>query len=622
MRRRGVFGAVLVVAACGQAPALPTKPRTLDTPVTTTRDFSNIEGVVETHDKRPASGAVVAFVGVKGEPFAVMRADEQGRFHAPRPRERFAVTATSPMGTAAYLSPDATPRDSTFRLELGGDGFAIEGALTVMAGALPSETFVVAARHSPYEGDLFFAPASKDGAFSLLVPPGVYTVRPNGDRLLARPVQTRGEPGERSTVAIAASERAPAPEAVVDWLRSRAMPITTTDPGTDTADLAKVAETLAGARVIGVGEATHGTREYFRLKHRLLERLVTHHRLTLLAMEANFNDAERLDAWVQTGEGTLDDAMAAGLFRVWRTEEVRDVLLWMRAWNADKRHKTKIHVRGYDVQGARASIAALRAAVEKVEPNDVEALFAGLAPIDVAPNSRGRVPLDAPTADSVRDAIAKIRARLSERRAYAAQLGAERHALMLQHTRVLEQARVLFASKTPAEQFAARDRAMAENVVWLADRVGKDERVFVWAHNGHVQLDASNLQAENMGMALRAKLGDRYLSAGFVLDEGTYRAWVKPNEPATTDVTVGPREPGWAAEALARVGHPVFAVDLRGSPAGVVHDWIFAPHVVHSRGWLVVEPGHQESVETLGRLFDVAIYVDKTTSARHLPRKP
>lgn len=623
MDRRVAFGVLVVLAACGERPALSPNASVLETPVTTTRDFASIEGVVETHEKRPAAGAVVAFVGAQGEPFAIMRADDQGRFHGTRPRDRFAITATSSRGAAAYVPPAKTERDASFRLELGAAGFRIEGSLAVMSGALPDETFVAAARQSPDEGDLFFAPTSSTGAFSLVVPPGTYVVRPNGGRLLARPAEARGEVGERTTVAIAAAERAPAPEPVVDWLRTRAMPIATTDPGTDTADLAKVAATLATARVIGVGEATHGTREYFRLKHRLLARLVTHHRLTLLAMEANFNDAERLDAWLQTGEGSVEDVMAAGLFRLWRTEEVRDVLLWMRAWNADKTHKTKLHVRGYDVQGARASITALRAFFEKVDPKNIDTLFGGLAPLDVAPNARGMVVLDEAASSQAREAIAKLAEWVTEHRAtYVTRTSAERYALMLQHTRVLEQARVRFAAKTPSEQFAARDKAMAENVVWLADQIGKDERVLVWAHNGHIQLDATNLPAANMGMALREKLGTRYVAAGFVLGEGTYRAWEKPTEPVTADVTIGPVEAGWVAEAFARTGHPIFAVDVREPPVGVVRDWLFAPHVMHSCGWLVSEHERRGGVHELGRLFDVAIYVGKTSSARHLPRKP
>jgi hypothetical protein len=75
-------------------------------------------------------------------------------------------------------------------------------------------------------------------------------------------------------------------------------------------------------------------------------------------------------------------------------------------------------------------------------------------------------------------------------------------------------------------------------------------------------------------------------------------------------------ELGWASEAFARVGVPMFAVDLP------VRDWLLAPHVLHSCGWLVSELERQGTPDALGRLFDVAIYVDHTTSARQRPRRP
>lgn len=161
---------------------------------------------------------------------------------------------------------------------------------------------------------------------------------------------------------------------------------------------------------------------------------------------------------------------------------------------------------------------------------------------------------------------------------------------------------------------------MAENVMWLAEQLPADERVMVWAHNGHIQLDASTLLGKNMGTILREELGADYVATGFVLDEGTYRAWVKPNAPEIADVPVGPHQVGWAAEAFARVGVPIFAVDLRTAPDGPARQWLSSPQIVHSCGWLVSEYERKGTVDVLGRLFDVAIYVGKTTSARQLGR--
>lgn len=628
-RSVGVFvlaslGSFLACRGSEPAPAIARDAPGVEPGASTVIDGANVvAGVVEAPDGTPAADAVVALNGVEGNSFAILRTEANGHFRTARPKERFAVTVTSVRGTAAFVAPAAAAAMAPLRIRLQSPAtaFTIAGTVTMPSGSLTAHAFVVAERSSPDEGDIFYASVAATGAFTFQVPPGRYWVRSNSDRLIARGARTNGAAGERREIAIAASERAPAPEAVVRWLSDRALPIETTEIDRPTDDIAALATVLAKARVIGIGEATHGTHEYFRLKHRLLERLVTHHGVTLLAMEANFSDAEQVDTWIRTGAGTVDDAMK-GLFIVWRTEEVRDLLVWMRKWNADPRHKKKIGFRGYDVQGARSSMTALRAYFRKVDPTAENEVLGPLAPLDADTNARGMLELGETEATATREAAAQLLERLvSSRGVYVTRSSLAEHALAMQHARVLEQARARFAAKGFPEQFAARDRAMAENVVWLLGQIGKDERMMVWAHNGHIQIDASTLLAANMGTLLHERLGSDYLAAGFVLDEGSYRAWVKPGEPVIADVAVGPREPGWVSEAFARVGAPMFAVDLRGAPEGAVRDWLFAPHVLHSCGWLVSEAERKGSVDVLGRIFDVAIYVGSTTGARQLPRR-
>ena len=577
-----------------------------------------LRGVVLAADGAPARDGVVAINGVKGETFSVVRTDDQGRFEAVRPPGRFGITVTSAVGMGTFIPPAETAAKEPLpiRLSRSAEGLTIAGTLSVPGGGIPRERTILATRFSSDEGDIFAAPVSASGAFSFVVPPGTYSLRPNPDELLASWSRASGGAGEHQVVHVVASELGPPPGEVVQWLRKEALPIATTEPASPTDDIANLAKTLATARVIGIGEATHGTREYFRLKHRLLERLVTHHGLTLLAMEADFGEAERIDEWLRTGDGTVEDALKR-LVVVWRTEEVRDLLLWMRAWNADPGHKTKLRFRGYDVQRAGGSISTLRAYLGRVDPRAMEELLVPLAPLE-AP---GLVALDADGASQLRGGTATLIEHLSKaRRRYIARSSAAEYSLMLQHARVVEQARRRAAAKPGSEQFVERDRAMAENVIWLSEQQPKDERVLVWAHNGHVQLDASSLLGPNMGASLRRQLGADYLAAGFVLGEGTYRAWVRRGAPEIADVVVGPRQLEWAAEAFARAGPASFAVDLRSVPLGVARDWLFSPHVLHSCGWLVSEQEAAGSVDALGRLFDVAIYVGETTSAHQLGR--
>lgn len=604
----------------GPAPSAvpPSAPR--QAPAATER--SVVVGVVETADGAPAADAVIAVNELTGESGEIVVADAQGRFEAKRPTQPFAVTATSPKGTAVFVPAPDTGAEGELRIRLApvSEALTISGSLSVAGGDVPKDTFIYAARVSSDSGDIFRTVVSASGEFSLLVPAGRYSLHPGTDELLARWSVAEGSAGGRQAVRIEASLRAPPSLEVVRGLRESALPIATTDVHSGTGDVAALADLLAQARVIGVGEATHGTREFFRLKHRVLQRLVTHHGLRLLAMEANFSDAERIDAWVRSGEGTIEDAMK-GLFVVWRTEEVKELLLWIRQYNADPAHRDKVGVRGYDAQGASASVAAVRAYLQRVDPTAEAELLDPLQSLHAKPDGSSVNELTDAEAASLRKAVAAVAERLSRfRRKYVARSSVAEHAVMLQHTRAMEQVRRRLAAKGNAARFAARDLAMADNVMWLADQIGEEQRMMVWAHNGHIQFDHSTLLGKNMGTYLRERLGPAYLATGFVLGEGTYRAWVKPTAPDLADVAVGPIEPGWAAQAFAETGLPIFAVDLRSVTQGPVHDWVFSPHIVHSCGWLVSEHEPKGTVDVLGRLFDVAIYINKTSSARQLPR--
>ncbi len=205
------------------------------------------------------------------------------------------------------------------------------------------------------------------------------------------------------------------------------------------------------------------------------------------------------------------------------------------------------------------------------------------------------------------------------KKALVARSSAARYELAAHHATIIQQAQARFAAP-PSEQFTLRDRAMADNIVWLLEQAGPGARVMAWAHNGHVQLGSANLPGENMGQRLQERLGKDYVSVGFIFNKGSYRASPSVSTPRQTiEVPLRPIVPGDTAEAFERVGVPIFAVDLRAAPPGRVRDWLVAPHIFHSLGWLVVDAERAGSRDSLARLFDIAICVDRSTSSSRLP---
>ena len=144
----------------------------------------------------------------------------------------------------------------------------------------------------------------------------------------------------------------------LDWIRSKAIPLASVTAGTGFADLAPLRGIIGDARIVSLGEATHGTREFFQLKHRLLEFCVAELGFTVFGIEANYPECSRSTITCSTARGDPAEALAGMRFWTWDTEEVLALIEWMRAWN--RTHDRKVKFYGFDMQFP--TDAALRAA--------------------------------------------------------------------------------------------------------------------------------------------------------------------------------------------------------------------------------------------------------------------
>ena len=120
---------------------------------------------------------------------------------------------------------------------------------------------------------------------------------------------------------------------VASRLAANGTALTTTDPTADLADLEPGGRAFDEATVIGLGEAAHGTREFFRLKHRLIRYLVERQEVRLFGLEANFAETLALDRYIRYGEGDPEEALAGVYFWTWNTEELLALVEWLRAFN-------------------------------------------------------------------------------------------------------------------------------------------------------------------------------------------------------------------------------------------------------------------------------------------------
>ena len=145
---------------------------------------------------------------------------------------------------------------------------------------------------------------------------------------------------------------------VVDWIRSHAVPLKTPEAGNGFDDMRPLQALIGQARIVSLGEATHGSREFFQLKHRMLEFLAGEMGFTIFSIEANLPEAYRLNDYVLEGKGDPAQLLRGMYFWTWDTEEVLAMIRWMRAFNQSG--KGRVQFTGFDMQTPTVAASIVR----------------------------------------------------------------------------------------------------------------------------------------------------------------------------------------------------------------------------------------------------------------------
>jgi len=142
-------------------------------------------------------------------------------------------------------------------------------------------------------------------------------------------------------------------DSVVNWIAANAVELKTSEPGNGFDDLVFLKAAIGDARIVSMGEATHGTREMFKMKHRIFEFLVTEMGFKYFGIEASLPDCIPISDYVLNGVGDPEEVLHGQGFWTWDTEEVLDMIKWMKAYNEGRPDKEKVHFFGYDMQNPR-----------------------------------------------------------------------------------------------------------------------------------------------------------------------------------------------------------------------------------------------------------------------------
>ncbi|MGB9993868.1 erythromycin esterase family protein [Streptomyces pseudogriseolus] len=368
----------------------------------------------------------------------------------------------------------------------------------------------------------------------------------------------------------------------VTAIRQAAHPLRSVEPDGPLGDLRPLKGIVGDARLVGIGQAAHGSRDFLALQHRMFRYLVEEEGFRLFVLEAPWSAGLRLDDHVRTGRGDPARIMAEEFHNAYlfmRTPEVLELVRWMRAYNV--RHPDDpLRFAGNDSSWAGPGLYdRVTGYVRRAHPDLLPAvteLYRGLRPtVPAGEHMLAAVaePLSVrrEKAERTGRVVELLRARSFAGRTVAAGTA---HAEAVRDAEIVHQVarQNAFDYDDPADASAAlgyRDKVMTDNTLWWLRHTG--ERAVLAAHNGHVYLEGFDPHYPVIqGGLLRRALGDDYRVLGLSFGRGSFLAAAPGvSDPEDADVRVfhsGPVAAGSVEETLEAVDGQDFFLDLRTAP--------------------------------------------------------
>ncbi len=420
------------------------------------------------------------------------------------------------------------------------------------------------------------------------------------------------------------STTGPTEEEDLTWLQANAVPFTTTNPGGGYDDLARFGQMIGDARIVGLGEATHGTREFFTMKHRLVEYLVKEKGFTVFGIEATHTEAHRVNDYINGGPGDPVVLLTNLYFWTWNTREVADMLRWMREYNATAPADKKLSFYGFDMQFSRVamdSVVSYLRAIDAAAADSAEAHYTcyrtyqdRLSPVPPLPYTTASSSTRQQCHNGVLAAHALLERRENE---FVAQSGRRPYELALREARVVVQNEHV-KGLLPREGSEWRDNYMAENIEWMADVAEPGEKIVLWAHNAHV-----SRWEPFMGVDLTERFEDDYVVVGFSFHRGKFLA--VQSGIGLFPATAPPALERSYEHQFHRLGHPLFMVDLRPLRENAPDNarWLRGPRLYRmiGAGYRPRTPNDVYANHELVAEYDIMIHVEETTNTLRNPTR-
>jgi erythromycin esterase-like protein len=416
-------------------------------------------------------------------------------------------------------------------------------------------------------------------------------------------------------------------------IRDAAHPIT---GNADDYDL--LLELIGDARVVLLGEASHGTHEFYHERARITRRLIAEEGFAAVAVEADWPDAYRVNRWVRGRSDDQDAVRALGDFErfprwMWRNRDVLQFVDWLHRHNQEQPEDRRAGFYGLDLYSLFASMQEVISFLEKVDPEAAAraryrySCFDAFGEDTQAYGYAAGFGVTRSCEDQAVQQLLEVQRGRSELSKGAGRVPEDELFYTEQNARLVRNAeeyyRTMFRGRV--DSWNLRDRHMSETLEALIahlSRAGRRARVVVWEHNSHIgdarATEMGQLGEWNVGQLTRERMGREAALIGFTTYSGTVTAatdWDGPAEPKR----VRPALPESFEALFHTVGIPEFLLPLRGSPR--MAEALQKPRLERAIGVIYRPETERASHYFEARLadqFDAVIHMDETRAVEPL----
>ena len=339
------------------------------------------------------------------------------------------------------------------------------------------------------------------------------------------------------------------PNSLVDLISRKAEPLVGSPN-----DFDSLIDMIGDARFVLIGEASHGTHEFYRIRAQISKILIARRGFNAVAVEADWPDAYRINRFVRGAGNDADSEEALSGFQrfpqwMWRNADVLDFVGWLREHNDEQVFEDrKCGFYGLDLYSLHASIEAVLGYLSKVDPEAAKrarhhySCFEHFGK-DITTYGYAAGFGMTPTCESaVIKELVELRRKETEYLQRDGQVAADAYFCAEQNALVVRRAEEYYRNmfRREVSSWNLRDTHMMESLERLTKYLGKSDspaKVIVWAHNSHLGDARATQMGErgelNLGQLVRERFGKQAVSIGFTTYDGTVTAasdWDGPAE--------------------------------------------------------------------------------------------